>query len=106
VSIVVGKHSTQRTKDRVGISKKLADKNAQRAFECGITHSETRGSLKRYIDGLYLSHQQGNNIRIYHRYVYIFQRNRLITILPLPRKYYDLADKLQKSKEVDGHVDG
>ena len=95
----VTKHSVKRTKDRVGLSKKLTKKNAQKAFEYGITHADTKAGLKRYLDKLYLSSNgSGNNVRIYHRYVYVFHDSTLITILPLPTKFYALADKLQKQK--------
>ena len=97
--VTVTKHSVKRTKDRVGLSKKLAEKNAQRALECGLTHAETKSGLRRYIDKLYLTEHNGNNIRIFHRYVYIFHGTTLITILPLPTKFYSLADKLQRDKE-------
>lgn len=100
-SVIMTNHSIQRTKDRVGLSKKIAVKNAQKALEFGITHAECKAGLKRYLDGLYLSNGNANNMRIYHRYVYLFRDNRLITILPLPHKFYDLADKLQVQKAKD-----
>lgn len=40
--VVMTNHSVKRTKERIGLSKKIADKNAQRALEYGITHSEAR----------------------------------------------------------------
>ena len=94
-------HSVRRTKDRVGLSKKIADKNAQKALEFGIKHSEFKGGLRRYLDKLYLSNGNANNVRVYHRYVYLFRNNCLITIMNLPRKFCDIADQIQKQK--DGH---
>lgn len=93
------RHSKNRTKERLGISKKLADKNAQKALERGITHSETKGGLSRYLDGLYLSHKAANNIRVYNRNVYLFNGTCLITIITLPQALCGVADKLQKDKE-------
>lgn len=58
--VVMTNHSVKRTKERIGLSKKIADKNAQRALEYGITHSEAKGGLCRYLDKLYLSN--GNAI--------------------------------------------
>ena len=92
---VATKHAAKRTKERVGLSKKLADKNAQKALECGIKHSEVKGSLSRYLDGIYLSNRRPNNMRIYQHNVYLFRDATLITILPLPPKYRRLADQLQ-----------
>lgn len=91
-------HAKDRTKDRMGLSKKLADKKAQEALDFGVTHAETSGKLQKYFNALYLRHQTGNNIRIYHRYVYIFQGNTLITILHLPKDLIPAADKIQKRK--------
>ena len=96
--VVMKNHSVKRTKERIGLSKKIADKNAQRALEYGITHSEAKGGLCRYLDKLYLSNGNANNVRVYHRYVYLFRGNTLLTIIPLPNKFYALADKLQKQK--------
>lgn len=105
--VMMTNHSVKRTKDRVGLSKKIADKNAQKALEFGITHSETKSGLRRYLDRLYLSNQVANNMRVYHHYVYLFRGNRLITIINLPQKFYALADKIQKQKEsqVVAHKD-
>ena len=36
------KHSIKRTKERLGISKKIAEKNAEKAWENGLAHSEGR----------------------------------------------------------------
>ena len=46
-------HAVQRTKERVGLPKRSAEKNAQKALESGIRHCETKGSLNRYITALY-----------------------------------------------------
>ena len=105
-NVVMTNHSIQRTKERVGLSKKIADKNAQKALECGITHSECKAGLRRYLDKLYLSNGNANNVRIYHRFVYMFRDNKLLTILPLPRKFDYLADKLQQQKAGEKRENG
>lgn len=95
----------KRTKEKIGLSKKIADKNAQRALEYGVTRSEAKGGLCRYLDKLYLSNGNANNVRVYRRYVYLFRGNTLLTIIPLPNKFYALADKLQKQKGETAEVD-
>lgn len=92
-------HAKQRTKERLGLSKNLTDKIAQKALDNGVIHSETAGSFKRFYDGLYLRHRNANNIRVYNRKVYLFNDEVLITIINLPNKYNVLADKLQKKKQ-------
>lgn len=49
-------HAVQRTKERIGLPKRSAEKNAQKALENGIRHCETKGSLNRYITALYWKH--------------------------------------------------
>lgn len=104
--VIMTEHSVQRTKDRVGLSKKIANKNAQKALEFGITHSESKGGLRRYLDKLYLSNGNANNVRVYHRYVYLFRDNRLITVMNLPRKFFDIADQVQRQKDGVKHENG
>lgn len=94
-------HAAQRTKERLGISKRISKKNADKALQLGIRHSDTSGSLHRYIDSLYLKQQIANNIRIYCNNVYIFHDDTLITVFPLPQKYRKTADKLRKEKQND-----
>ena len=96
----VTRHAKQRTKERVGIPKRAAVKNANRALEKGIKHSETSGGLHRYVAALYWREQTANNIRIYGEYVYIFHDSTLITVFIPPQKYRKAANQLQKNREV------
>lgn len=93
---IVTNHAKQRTKDRLGISKKLADKNANKALRDGLTHADTKGNLKSYLDKIYLKHRTANNLRIYNQKVYIFDESVLITVINLPYTLVKTADKLQK----------
>lgn len=104
--VVMTKHSIKRTKDRVGLSKKIADKNAQKALEHGITHADAKSGLKRFLDKLYLSNGNANNVRVYHHYIYLFRDNRLITIISLPHKLHSVADQIQKQKDGVSNEDG
>ena len=91
-------HAKQRTKNRVGLPKGIADKNAEKALKYGLHHKDVTGSLGRYLDYLYLGHKNCNNMRIYNQYVYMFKDTLLITIIALPSKYHKLASQLQKEK--------
>ena len=93
---IVTNHAKQRGKDRLGINKKAVDRIADKALEYGLRHLETQGNLKTYIDKLYLSHKNANNIRIHNRQVFLFRDNVLITILNLPKNLVKIADKLKK----------
>lgn len=104
--VVVTEHGVKRTKDRLGLSKKLADKNAQKALEFGITHSEAKSGLRKFLDKLYLSNGNANNVRVYHHHVYLFRGNRLITIINLPQNLCKLADQIQKQKDGEQDENG
>lgn len=97
MSAIVTKHAKKRAKDRLGVKKKIANKIADRALEHGITHSMAKGNLRGYLDKLYLKHKCANNLRVYNRKVYLFDRDVLITIINLPNNLISIADKIQKS---------
>lgn len=90
----VTNHAARRTKERLGLPKKLSHKNAANALRYGIRHSDTSGSLNRYISALYWKHETANNVRIYCNNVYIFHGETLITIFPLPQKYRKTAARI------------
>lgn len=99
----ITKHGAKRTKDRLGLSKNVATKNADKAFELGLKHGECKGDLKRYIDKLYFRHGSGCDYRIYNRHVYCFKgpSHNLVTVMDVPQKLCALADKLQDKKSED-----
>lgn len=97
----VTNHAAKRTKERLGIPKRISEKNADQALKLGIKHSDTSGSLRRYITSLYWKQQTANNIRIYCENVYIFHNDTLITVFPLPQKYRKTVDRLRKEKKHD-----
>lgn len=99
---VVTKHGAKRIKERIGLGKGSVQKNVEKALVEGITHADTKGSLHRYLDGVYLLNERPNNMRIYNHMLYLFRGNILITVLPLPQKYRACADKLQKQKKAEG----
>lgn len=93
---VVTKHAETRIKERLGVSKKISEKIADKALKNGISHRDCTGSLKKYVNKLYLSHRKGTNIKVYNRKVFIFREDLLITVLELPKKLIPIADKLKK----------
>ena len=93
-------HAEKRVRDRVGVKKNVVDKVTQKALKNGITHNETAGSLKRYMDKLYLSHKKATNMRIYNRNIYLFDDNILITVINLPNKYHSTVDKINRKKRA------
>ena len=99
--VISTRHGAQRTKERLGLSKTTAAKNAEKALRYGLTHCETRGRLHRHLDKLCLSHGSGATYRVYHRSVYVFKENRLVTVMALPNTLIKIADKQQEQKEKE-----
>lgn len=85
-------------RERSGLNNKSLSRIAYKAFEDGLKHSELRGSLKRWADGLYLSHCNANQMRLFGDKMYLFKNNVLITIVQVPHKYIKIVTKLQKQK--------
>ena len=101
----VTNHAARRTKERLGLPKKLSHKNAENALRYGIRHSDTSGSLNRYISALYWKHETANNVRIYCNNVYILHGETLITIFPLPQKYRKTAARINRKTTERGEFD-
>ena len=95
---VVTRHGAKRIKERIGLGRGSIQRNVEKALADGVTHAETKGSLCRYLDRIYLLNQRPNNMRVYNHMVYLFRGRTLITVLPLPQKYYSCANKIQKQK--------
>ena len=83
-------------KERNGLNKKASQRLAEIAYEKGLKHKDLCGSIKRYIDKIYLSHWKGNEISIYGDKIYIFHNGICITLLPLPNKYKRDIENLKK----------
>lgn len=91
-TVDVTRHAEKRIRQRLGINKKATERNAEKALQCGVTHAEATGQLCKYLDGIFLRNYKPTNL---------FRDTKLITVLPLPRNLWKLADKLQvRSKEA------
>lgn len=94
--MIITKHAKQRMKQRCGANKKSADRIAEIAYKKGLKHSKLTGNLRKWVDGLYLKHKQGNQIRLYGDKAYIFHNERLITVIQIPHNLVKEVDKLRK----------
>lgn len=57
---------------------------ANKAFEEGITHSQTKGRLNKWVTSLYFKNKSANNIRLYGDKAYIFCDKVLVTVIQIP----------------------
>lgn len=96
--IVVTNHALKRLSERLGLSKMSAMRIAERAFEEGIKHSETRGNLNKWVTSLYFVNKRANNIRLYGDKAFIFIDNSLITILQIPHNLMKEVNKIKARK--------
>jgi hypothetical protein len=94
--IRVSEHAETRMIERLGIHKKSVRRIATRAFDEGLTHREVSGKLGRWVDGLYLKHRRGNQIRLYGDKAFIFQDEVLVTVIPIPQ---NMMKQMQITKE-------
>ncbi len=100
--ITVSHHGRKRMRERCG---KSMDRLAEIAFERGLTHADTSGSLKKYMDYLYFHNCTANNIRLYGGKVFIFCNEILVTVFDIPPKYKHIAYKLLERRELRGTAD-
>lgn len=91
-------HAKNRIRDRCGIPKRAVNRLVEKAFDEGITHSETNGALNNYISSLYFYNMTANNIKIFNAKVFIFSNDVLITVLNLPREFKKAADKIKRKR--------
>lgn len=95
----ISQHTKQRMKERCGYNKKTQDRMAQKAFENGITHSQTKGNLNKWITSLYFKNKNANNIKLYGEQAYIFCDDTLVTVIPVPVNLKKNLKSMIKRKE-------
>lgn len=82
--MLVTKHAKERIKERCGLKEKSADRMAKIAYEKGLRHCDLTGNLKKWVDGLYFKNRAANQIRLCGDKAYIFQNEKLITVMQIP----------------------
>ena len=98
LSIIITNHAYDRGKERIGLNNTALQKQAVKAYEQGVTHSETSGNLCKFIDKIFLSHKKANNIKILGEHIFLFQNNVLITVYQVPNSLKKSVHKVQKNK--------
>lgn len=84
MSVIVSRHAEMRLKERTGINRSAMQRIADKAFDVGFTHAQTKGNLRKWVTSLYFRNQQANNIRLYGDKAYIFCDQTLVTVLQIP----------------------
>lgn len=104
-NIIITDHAFDRLKERSGLNKKAAVKLAEKAYNKGIKHSDTSGTLYRYVSSVAGDSHKGATIRLYGDKVFIFNRNnknenkerviKLITVMQMPNNIVKKANALR-----------
>lgn len=80
----ISNHTRQRMKERCGFNRKAQGRMAEKAFNEGITHKQTKGRLHKWVTSLFFKNCNANNIRLYGNNAYIFCGETLVTVIPIP----------------------
>lgn len=80
----ISNHARRRMKERCGFNRKAQDRMAEKAFNEGITHKQTKGRLHKWVTSLFFKNCNANNIRLYGDNAYIFCGETLVTVIPIP----------------------
>lgn len=92
--IKVSRHAEMRIRERQGLNKKSIERMAQKAFDKGIRHEQTKGNLNKWLTSKYFVNQQANNLRIYGDYLYVFDGNILVTVFRVPNNLLKNIDDM------------
>jgi hypothetical protein len=77
--MTITRHAYKRGWERLRFRKPLLKKMAYKALTEGVKRDATKGLLRKYLDKSF----QGN-IRIYGEIIYLFEKDKLITVLHVP----------------------
>ena len=91
-------HAVRRIRQRLGIPKKAAQREAERALDGGRIE-DFNGRFRRHLDWLRHRHGNGANYRITKNAIFAFQYGVLATVFPLPKQHRKSA--IQQLKRLD-----
>ena len=110
VRIDITKHAYDRMKERLGLSKKAANRMAEIAYAEGIKHGDTNGRLYKYISSqAYAYMKKGYCLKIYGEAVYCFingkdeetETSSLVTVWVIPQNLKNQVLGLQRKKKEE-----
>jgi len=85
--MIITNHARKRIKERAGVGKKACYRLVNNAIKRGINRTQLTGSIRRYLDKLYYSHEECTDIIVYAGKVFVFVKSVLVTVMHLPSKY-------------------
>lgn len=94
--MIITKHAQRRMRQRCGVGKNSVKRMAKKVYDFGMTHSDTTGNLKKWVDGLYFYNKSANQIRLYGDKAYIFHNQVLITVVQIPQNLVQFVERKEK----------
>ena len=88
-------HAYQRAKERKIGDKSSIYQNVEKAYENGKNIEDFNKEIRKYLTNT-LKNSNGNMIKVYGNFVYIFFNNILITLFPLSQKLIQNNQKNSK----------
>lgn len=97
--MIVTKYAKQRMKQRCGLNNKSSERLAKIAYEKGLRHGNMTGNLKKWVDSLYFKNRTANQIRLYGDKAYIFQNEKLITVIQIPHNLVKEVVRISRERK-------
>lgn len=82
---IITTHAKKRLKQRLGLPKKALEKHVDSVLQEGKKHCDAKGRARKWMDKMYLSYEAANNMRVHGQFLYVFNSQTLITVVPVPR---------------------
>jgi hypothetical protein len=84
-------HAIERANERLGWNEATLRRMLPKVAAKGVMISQTRGKLRRYLNGQSWLHKKGNATRIHGHHIYVIQGEVLVTIYELPKEFRNAA---------------
>lgn len=82
--MTVSKQAEECLKKKCGWKRKTCIRMAQRVFDKGTAHSQTRGRLRKWVTGLCLKNEDASSLKLYGDKAYLFCDDALVKVVQIP----------------------
>ena len=84
--IFISRHGFDRIRERTGWNKKTALRMVARVYDEGLSPDEVRGDYRPWVKQRAAKSPE-SELRLYGQYLYVFENNILITVIPAVKMY-------------------
>jgi hypothetical protein len=96
--VFVTVHAALRVLERIGAGDAEAQRLANEAYHSGLELHEITGPLRKYLSKL-KGRRSGARVRVYEGFIFIFDRDRLVTVYPVPEnEAHEIPGKRRKQR--------